>query len=54
MMEKIRIHEIKLRPGEDTASLGAKAEKRLKLPAGCILSWRIVKESLDAREKPDI
>ncbi|MCQ2561821.1 MAG: hypothetical protein MJ186_07225, partial [Clostridia bacterium] len=48
----VRIHEIKLKPGESTDLLAKKAESRLRVPAGCIKSVKIVKESLDAREKP--
>ena len=50
----IRIHEIKLIAGESTAKLPGKVERRLGLPKGSIYGVRIVKESLDAREKPDI
>ena len=47
----VRIHEIKLRAGESESRLPGKAERRLGLPKGSIRGVRIVKESLDAREK---
>ena len=50
----IRIHEIKLRAGESESKLPGKVERRLGLPKGSVLGVRIVKESLDAREKPDV
>ena len=50
----IRLHEIKLRAGESESRLPGKVERRLGLPKGSILGVRIVKESLDAREKPDV
>jgi len=50
----IRVHEIKLRAGESTAKLPGRVEHRLGIPKGSVLGVRIVKESLDAREKPDI
>lgn len=50
----VRIHEIKLKPGEPEELLAKKAEGRLRLPAGCIKKVNIVKESLDAREKPQV
>lgn len=53
-MDIVRIHEIKLRPRESTELLASRTEKRLRLPAGSIRELRIARESLDAREKPDI
>ena len=50
----IRIHEIKLKAGENESRLPGKVERRLGLPKGSVRGVRIVKESLDAREKPDI
>jgi uncharacterized FAD-dependent dehydrogenase len=48
----IIIHGIKLKLGQDTGKLLRKAERQLGLELGAIDSVRIVKESLDAREKP--
>ena len=58
----LRIHEIKihakeakdLQHAELEALLLKKTERRLRLPAGSIRRIRIAKESLDAREKPDV
>ncbi len=48
------LHEIKLDIREPEERLAAKAAARLGLPAGSVRVARIVKESLDAREKPHI
>lgn len=50
----IRIHELKIRAGVDICDMASLVEKRLRLPAKSISSCRIVRESIDAREKPDI
>jgi len=50
----IRLHEIKLKTDEPLDKLIIKAERKLKLPGGSLFALRIVKESLDAREKPVI
>lgn len=50
----IRIHEIKLNALEQTDALPAKIEHRLHLPAGNLESFCIVKESVDARQKPKV
>ena len=50
----LRIHEIKLRTDEPSDRLVIKAERRLRLPKGSLIAVNIVKESLDAREKPVI
>ncbi|MBQ4372372.1 MAG: hypothetical protein II803_08140 [Firmicutes bacterium] len=58
----IRIHEIKVRPGdiaglsskEKEALLAERAERRLRLRAGSLVSVRIAKESIDSRRKPEI
>lgn len=50
----IRIHEIKLRAGQPESRLIARAERKLGLERGSVTAVRIAKESLDAREKPDI
>ncbi|MBR3301496.1 MAG: hypothetical protein IKI73_02375 [Firmicutes bacterium] len=48
----IQVSGIKLKIGESTERLPAKVESRLRVLKGTIESVRIVKESLDAREKP--
>ena len=48
----IQVSGIKLNIGESKDRLPAKVESRLRVPKGTIQSVRIVKESLDAREKP--
>ncbi|MBQ3920876.1 MAG: hypothetical protein II689_01435 [Firmicutes bacterium] len=50
----VRIHEIKLRAGESTEKLSLKAARKLGIPESSILGVRIAKESVDAREKPDV
>ena len=61
-MEFVRIHEIKLNakeakgfsPQELEHLLLKRTGRRLRLPAGSLRKIRIAKESLDAREKPDV
>ncbi len=48
----ITVHGIKLKLGTSTDKLLRKTERLLGLEAGAVDSVRIVKESLDAREKP--
>ena len=50
----IRIHEFKIDALEQKEVLPAKIEKRLHLPSGGVESFDIVKESIDARQKPKI
>ncbi len=50
----VRVHEIKLKNGESEELLKARAEKKLRLASCSISDMRIVKESVDAREKPVI
>ncbi|MCD2491032.1 FAD-dependent oxidoreductase [Lacrimispora sp. NSJ-141] len=50
----IRIAQLKLRPEEDEAELYKKLCRKLKLRKEDILSWKIVKKSIDARKKEDI
>ncbi len=50
----IRIQDFKLNALEKTDALPARLEQRLHLPAGGVKSFSIVKESVDARQKPDI
>lgn len=49
-----RVSQIKLRPGEDKRRIPEKIAKKLGLAEPDILDWKIVKESVDARKKPDI
>ncbi|MBO5667487.1 MAG: hypothetical protein J6S45_08570, partial [Firmicutes bacterium] len=50
----LRIHEIKREIGQATDVLPQKIEKRIGLPAGSIVNWRLVKESVDARDKSQV
>ena len=50
----LRIHEIKRGIGQKTDVLPQKIEKRIGLPAGSIVHWRLVKESVDARDKSQV
>ena len=50
----LRIHEIKRGIGQATDVLPQKIEKRIGLPAGSIVNWRLVKESVDARDKSQV
>ncbi|WP_130864205.1 NAD(P)/FAD-dependent oxidoreductase [Bacilliculturomica massiliensis] len=50
----IRIHEIKLEPGEPMTAIPEHIKKKLGLRGLEIEEWRPVKESVDAREKPRI
>ncbi len=50
----LRIHEIRLSLSESTESLPQKAAALLGIPAEQILTWKIVKKSVDARKKQDI
>ena len=51
-----RIHQIKLRPGEPLEKLPEKILKKLGPVAKVLLidEWKVVKESIDARDKSDI
>lgn len=50
----LRITNLRLSLDEDISSLPAKIIQKLRIPADDLLSWRIFKESLDARKKNDI
>ena len=50
----IRIHEFKIKALENTDTLPAKVESRLHLPSGGVKSFSIARESIDARQKPDV
>jgi len=48
-----RIHEIRLSPGEERSAIPAKIKKKLKTQSE-ISEYKIIKESLDARDKSSI
>lgn len=50
----IRIHQIKLDPKHSKEDIFNKSAKILKIPRSEILNVNIVKQSIDARKKPDI
>ena len=49
-----RIHQIKLRPGEDKEKLPEKILKKLGRSDLMIQNWKIARESIDARDKNNI
>ena len=50
----LRISQIKLNINEPVSSLPVYIRKALRIKDLKLKSWRIVKESVDARKKPDI
>ena len=50
----LRITGVALRPGQDESLLPRLAEKKARLKAGDILSFTVVKKSVDARKKEDV
>jgi len=48
----LRLDQIKLNPDQDEKTLGARAAKLLRLPEGELLSWRVLRRAVDAREDP--
>ena len=50
----IRINQLKMPLGHDRAGLLEKAARVLRVPSGEIEKLTIVKQSVDARKKPDI
>ena len=50
----IRINQLKMLLGHDRAGLLEKAARVLRVPSGEIEKLTIVKQSVDARKKPDI
>lgn len=50
----LRIHEIKLKLGADIQTIPQEIEKKLGIKELVLGNWKIVKESLDARDKGDI
>lgn len=50
----LRLNQVKVRVGQGTAGLDKYAAKILRVPVKDILSVSIVRQSIDARKKPDI
>ncbi|MDO4481766.1 MAG: hypothetical protein Q4C14_03430 [Bacillota bacterium] len=50
----LRIHQIKLDLKEDKSEIPVKIEKKLHIKKNSVLEWRIVRESVDARNKNNI
>ena len=51
---RYRIHQIRIRPGEDPAVLPAKVAKAARVRESEIRDLKIVRRSIDARRKPDV
>ena len=49
-----RIHQIKLSLGESKESIPRKICRKISIKGLTIKEWKIVRESLDARDKSDI
>ena len=52
--KKYRINEVKLEIGREMTELPKKISKLLSIPENEIIWWRVVKESIDARDKKNI
>ena len=50
----IRINQLKLPVGHTEADFRKKAAKMMRVPLSCIVSLTPVRQSLDARKKPDL
>lgn len=50
----IRVNQVKVRPGHSEEQLKKKAAENLKIPVQDIDTVKIVRQSIDARKKPDI
>ena len=50
----LRIHEIKRQVGRRADCLPGIIEKKIGLATGSIVHWRLVKESVDARDKSQV
>lgn len=50
----LQVHQVKLNVEEDVNQIPLKIEEMFRLESDQILSWKIVKESIDARKKRDI
>lgn len=49
-----RIHQIKMKPGEEKSKIPSLIRRKLKLPDLQINTWKIARESIDARDKRNI
>ncbi len=49
-----RIHQIKMRPGDDLSRIPLLIRRKLRMPDLVISHWKVVKESIDARDKKNI
>ena len=49
-----RIHQLKLKVGEDKNRLPILIAKKLKIKKEDIIQWNVIKESIDARDKGDL
>ena len=50
----IRVSELRLNPGEDCGVLKASAARKAGVKPEEVLSWRVVRKSVDARKKDDV
>ena len=50
----LRVNQVKLPAGHSGADIKAQAAGMLRIPAGDIRQMRIVRQSIDARKKPEI
>lgn len=50
----LRVSQIKLHPGHTSEELEKKLLRALSVKKADLLSWQIVKQSIDARKKPDV
>ena len=50
----IQITQLKLRPDQDRGALAQAAARKLGIRKEDILSWKIIRQSVDARRRPDI
>lgn len=54
MSQYLRLEEIKLTLNEDESILGDKIQKILQIPKEGIISYKIIKKSIDSRDKANI
>ena len=50
----LRINQLKLLPGEPTEHLEKKICRILHLKPGTTFQWKMIRQSVDARKKPEI
>lgn len=50
----LRVNQVTIKPGHSEAALRARAASLLRIPEQEILSMRILRQSIDARKKPEI